>query len=167
MGLQNQLSDVSSESIVVLLAVLIGKSVRYLNDLLFTILHALGLFSPRFDTDHRHHSLYDVVGSGLAGVILLCEELNLNRVCSYPNQSDGGVDGLGSDCVVCLIRMGDGDHVRKLACRHVFHKDCFDGWLDQLNFSCPLCRAPLVAEERVEYTQRRVAGDLLAWFHFQ
>ncbi|KAL0430190.1 UNVERIFIED_CONTAM: E3 ubiquitin-protein ligase RHA2A [Sesamum radiatum] len=105
MGLQNQLSDVSSESIVVLMAVLIGKS----------------------------------------------------------KQSN---DGVGSDCVVCLNRMGDGDRVRKLACRHVFHKDCFDGWLDHLNFSCPLCRAPLVAEERVKYTQRRVAGDLLAWFHF-
>ncbi|KAK4409651.1 E3 ubiquitin-protein ligase RHA2A [Sesamum angolense] len=171
MGLQNQLSDVSSESILVLMAVLIGKSVRYLHSLVFTILHALGLFCPRrFDSDHHHHqllhphhSVYDVVGSGLTGLILLCEQLNLNRVCSYQKQSN---DGVGSDCVVCLNRMGDGDHVRKLACRHVFHKDCFDGWLDHLNFSCPLCRAPLVAEERVEYTQRRVAGDLLAWFHF-
>ncbi|KAK4430259.1 E3 ubiquitin-protein ligase RHA2A [Sesamum alatum] len=162
MGLQSQLSDVSSESILVLMAVLIGKSVRYLHNLVFTILHGLGLFSHRFDSDH-HHSVYDVVGSGLTGVILLCEQLNLNRVYSYQKQSN---DGVGSDCVVCLNRMGDGDHVRKLACRHVFHKDCFDGWLQHLNFSCPLCRAPLVAEERVEYTQRRVAGDLLAWFHF-
>ncbi|KAL0463528.1 UNVERIFIED_CONTAM: E3 ubiquitin-protein ligase RHA2A [Sesamum latifolium] len=164
MGLQNQLSDVSSESIVVLMAVLIGKSVRYLRNLVFTILHALGLFYPRFDSDHHHHhSVYDVVGSGLTGLILLSEQLNLNRVCSYQKQSN---DGVGSDCVVCLNRMGDGDRVRKLACRHVFHKDCFDGWLDHLNFSCPLCRAPLVAEERVKCTQRRVAGDLLAWFHF-
>ncbi|KAL2235044.1 UNVERIFIED_CONTAM: E3 ubiquitin-protein ligase RHA2A [Sesamum indicum] len=162
MGLQNQLSDVSSESIVVLMAVLIGKSVRYLHNLVFTILHALGLFSPRFDSDHHLHH-HSVLGSGLTGLILLCEQLNLNRVCSYQNQSN---DGVASDCVVCLNRMGDGDRVRKLACRHVFHKDCFDGWLDHLNFSCPLCRAPLVAEERVEYTQRRVAGDLLAWFHF-
>ncbi|KAI3467041.1 hypothetical protein Pfo_023704 [Paulownia fortunei] len=169
MGLQNQLSDVSSESILVLMAVLIGESVRYLRSLLFTILHALGLFSPRFDPDDHHFgkSLYDVVGSGLAGVILLCEQLNLNRVRSYANQSDDGVDRFGSDCVVCLNRMGDGDHVRKLACRHVFHKDCFDGWLEHLNFNCPLCRAPLVSDERVDHTRRRVGGDLLAWFPFQ
>ncbi|PIN03515.1 hypothetical protein CDL12_23954 [Handroanthus impetiginosus] len=169
MGLQSQLSDVSSESILILTAVLIGKSVNYLRSLLCTILHSLGLFSLRLNRD-RHHlgsSLYDVAGSGLAGVILLCEQLNLNRVCSHRKKSDDGVDRFGSDCVFCLNRMGDGDHVRKLACRHVFHKDCFDGWLSHLNFSCPICRASLVPEEHVDYTQRRVAGDLLAWFPLQ
>lgn len=168
MGLQNQLSDVSSESIIILMAVLIGKSVRYLRSLISTIVHALGLFSPRFDPDHPHFggSLYDVVGSGLAGVIFLCEQLNLNRVCSYTNQSEDGVDRSGSDCVVCLNLFADGDNVRKLECRHVFHKDCFDGWLDHLNFNCPLCRAPLVSDERVDYTRKRVAGNLLAWFPF-
>ncbi|KAH6810116.1 hypothetical protein C2S51_027899 [Perilla frutescens var. frutescens] len=168
MGLQNQLSDVSSESFIILTVVLIGKSARYLRSLISTILRAVGVFSS---PDHRPHSgssLYDVVvGSGLAGVILLCEQLNLNRVCSYKNQSGDGGDRFGSDCVVCLSRFADGDAVRMLACRHVFHKDCFDGWIDHLNFSCPLCRAPLVSDERVECTRRRVAGDLLAWFPFQ
>ncbi|KAL9148878.1 hypothetical protein ABFS82_12G072500 [Erythranthe guttata] len=176
MGLQNQLSDLSSESIIVLMAVLIGKSVRYLRSVLFTIMHALGLFSSghAFEPADCHHSgisMCDFVGSGLAGVVLLCEQLNLNPVCSYPYKSDedGGVDHrFGSaDCVVCLNRMGDGDRLRKLACRHVFHKDCIDGWLGHLNFGCPLCRAPLVSDERVEYTRRRVAGDLLAWFPLQ
>lgn len=163
MGLQNQLSDVSSESTIILMAVLIGKTLHYLRSLLFTIVHSLGLVSRRLDPD-RYHPLCDVVGSGLAGVILLCEQLNLNRTCSYPSRSDGGVD---PDCVVCLNRIGDGDHLRKLACRHVFHKDCLDGWLGQLRFNCPLCRAPLVSEESVDCTRRRVAGDLLACFPFQ
>ncbi|KAI3453076.1 hypothetical protein Pfo_009739 [Paulownia fortunei] len=169
MGLENQLSDVSSESILVFMVVLIGKSVSYLHSLLLTILHNLGLFSPRFHPDHHHHfesSLYDVVGSGLASLIVLCDQLNLNRAYSYPKQSDG-VDDLDTDCVVCLNRLGEGDHVRRLACRHVFHKDCFDGWLEHLNFNCPLCRAPLASDERVDYTQRRVARDLLAWFASQ
>ncbi|KAK4399986.1 E3 ubiquitin-protein ligase RHA2A [Sesamum angolense] len=170
MGLQNQLADASSESVVVLMVVLIARSVSYLHSFLFTILRSLGLFSPGFDPDHQHHfgssnSLYDVVGSGLASLILLCDQLNLNRACSYPNPSDG-VDGLDADCVVCLTRLSEGDRVRELACHHVFHKDCLDGWLDHLNFNCPLCRAPLVSDESVDYTQRRVAGDLLAWFPF-
>ncbi|KAL2558971.1 E3 ubiquitin-protein ligase [Forsythia ovata] len=152
MGLQNQLSDVSSESILIFMVVLFGKSVCYLHSVFFTILHSVGLFSPRFDLDH------EVVGSGLA------EQLNLNRVFSYTNKSG---DGAGSDCVVCLNRLGDGDHVRKLACRHVFHKECFDGWLHHLNFNCPLCRSPVVPSDSVNTTRRRVAGDVLAWFTLQ
>ncbi|KAL8549547.1 hypothetical protein ACS0TY_008398 [Phlomoides rotata] len=166
MGLQNQLSDVSSESTVVFMVVLIGKSVSYLHSLLLTILHGLGLLSPRFDADRNHHlvsSLNDVVGSGLANLIVLCDQLNLNRACSYPNQPDGAEDS-DANCVVCLNRFGQGDHVRMLACRHVFHKDCLDRWLDHLNFNCPLCRAPVVSDEHVDCTQQRVAGDLLAWF---
>ncbi|XP_022881040.1 E3 ubiquitin-protein ligase RHA2B-like [Olea europaea var. sylvestris] len=150
MGLQSQLSDVSSESILILLVVLIGKSARYLHSLLFTILHNLGFILPRSDRDRAQfeNSFYDVIGSGLAGLSVLCEQLNLNRVLSYPNQSNGCARA-DLNCVVCLNQLGEGDHVRKLACGHVFHKECFDGWLDHLNFNCPLCRMPLVSDERV------------------
>ncbi|KAG8382841.1 hypothetical protein BUALT_Bualt05G0120300 [Buddleja alternifolia] len=164
MGLQNQLSDVSSESTLVFMVVLIAKSVSYLHSLLLTILHNLGLFSPNRD---HHHPIHGVVGSGLASLILLCEQLNLNWACSYPNQYDGVEGPDTADCVVCLNRLGEGDLVRKLECRHVFHKDCFDGWLDHLNFNCPLCRSPVVSDEHVEYTRRRVAGDLFEWFPIQ
>lgn len=167
MGLQNQLSDVSSESIIVSMAVLVGKSVNYLHSLLLTILHNLGLSSPGAADHHHQHfnlesSLYDVVGSGLAGLIVLCDQLNLNRAYSYRNRLDESE--AEADCVVCLNLLEEGDHVRRLACRHVFHRDCFDGWLNQLNFSCPLCRAKLPSDERVVCTRRRVAGDLLSWF---
>ncbi|KAL3830844.1 hypothetical protein ACJIZ3_019646 [Penstemon smallii] len=169
MGLPNQLSDFSSESFTIIAVVLIAKSVRYLHSLLTTILHSLGLYTPRFDPDHLHfeeNPLYDVVGSGLAGIVLLCEQLNLNRACSYIKQDDG-VGPFGSDCVVCLNRFNEGDRLRELQCRHVFHKDCLDGWMDQLNFSCPICRAQLVDNERVEATRRRVTNNILASFPFQ
>ncbi|GFP84698.1 E3 ubiquitin-protein ligase rha2a, partial [Phtheirospermum japonicum] len=112
---------------------------------------------------HEDISLYAVVGSGLTSVIVLCEQLSLNRDRSYPHRP-GPEPGPDADCVVCLDRLGEGDHVRRLACRHVFHRGCLDGWLGRLNFSCPLCRAPLVSDESVDQTRRRVAGDLLAWF---
>ncbi|KAG6389910.1 hypothetical protein SASPL_151385 [Salvia splendens] len=160
MGLQSQLSDVSSESTLILAVVQIGKSVRYLRSLLSTILRTIGVFSTSFDP-HSVGSLDDVAGSGLAGVILLCEQLNLNRDYSYANRS---ADRFGSECVVCLNRFAEGESLRKLACCHVFHRDCLGGWLGQMNFSCPLCRAPLVTEERVASTRRRVGGDVMAWF---
>ncbi|CAA3020370.1 E3 ubiquitin- ligase RHA2A-like [Olea europaea subsp. europaea] len=163
MGLQSQLSDMSSESTLIFMVVLIGKSVRYLHSVFFTILR---LLSPRFDSNHSDfdHPLYEVDQFGLADLVVMLEQLNLNRVFSYTNKSG---DGASSDCVVCLNRLGEGDRVRKLACLHVFHKECFDGWLHHLNFNCPLCRSPVVPCERVNFTRRRVSRDVLAWFTLQ
>ncbi|KAJ8747766.1 hypothetical protein K2173_012955 [Erythroxylum novogranatense] len=120
MGLQNQLNDISSDSIPLLLVALIANC-----------------------------------------------QLKLNRLLSYKYcrvEGGGGEDRGASDCVVCLCTLRDGEQVRRLDCRHVFHKDCFDGWLDNLNFNCPLCRSPLVSDERVEFTHRRVGEDLMSWF---
>ncbi|KAG9153726.1 hypothetical protein Leryth_005859 [Lithospermum erythrorhizon] len=160
MGLQNQLTDVSSESIPILVVAVIANCICYIRSFLFSILHGIGVVS---DHDHQmdDSSVYDVVGSGLAGVVLLAEQLNLNRVFSYNYHEK---EDPNSKCVVCLNYFGDGDHVRKLGCRHVFHKDCLDGWLDHLNFSCPLCRSKLISDERVESTRRRIGEDSFAWF---
>ncbi|CAK9172361.1 unnamed protein product [Ilex paraguariensis] len=160
MGLENNLTDVSSESIPIMVVALIGTYVGYLRTLLFTLFQILGL--SRLDPEGIDEGLFDAVGSGLAGLIVLSEQLNLNRVFSY--RFGGEDDRTGSDCVVCLNQLGEGDHVRKLACRHVFHKKCLDGWLDQLKFSCPLCRSSLVSEECVSFTQKRVSDDVLTWF---
>ncbi|XP_042019521.1 E3 ubiquitin-protein ligase RHA2A-like [Salvia splendens] len=144
MGLHNHLSDLSSQSILIITAVLLGKSFSYLQSLILTFLHNLGLLSP----PPPFHALNDVVGSGLASLIVLCHQL---AGCSYPNHQDPD-----ADCAVCLNRLARGDRVRRLACRHVFHKECFDGWLHHLNFSCPLCRAPVVSDDHV-------ADHLLDW----
>jgi E3 ubiquitin-protein ligase RHA2 len=185
MGLQSQLNDVSSESIPLLLVAIIANCVSYLRSFLLGLLQSIGL--SRFNnSDHHHHhhhhhhhvdeAFLGAVGSGLAGLIVLADQLNLNRVLSYKYGGESGGGGGGEatgpssaltgrpDCVVCLSTFRDGDQVRKLTCRHVFHKDCFDGWLDHLNFNCPLCRSPLVSDERVPLASRRVGGDLLAWF---
>ncbi|KAK9277290.1 hypothetical protein L1049_006830 [Liquidambar formosana] len=161
MGLQNQLNDVSSDSIPLLLIAIIANCVTYLRSLLSTLLQLAG-FSPRFDETEVDDGLLGAVGSGLAGLIVLAEQLNMNRVFSY--SFGNGDDRPGSDCVVCLCGLREGDQVRRLACRHVFHKECFDGWLDHLNFNCPLCRSPLVTDERVASAERRVGGDLVTWF---
>ncbi|XP_073148295.1 E3 ubiquitin-protein ligase RHA2A-like [Henckelia pumila] len=160
MGLHNyQLSG--SDSILIVATVVIANCLRYVHSVVSTTLRTVGLLSPRLDPAHDQY--HQVVGSGLANLILLCNQLSKNRESSYPN-------GLDSDCVVCLNPLQvEGEDLRELACGHVFHKDCFAGWLDQLNFNCPVCREPL-AQPPDEYRlllERQVAGDLLSWFPFQ
>ncbi|OIS95733.1 PREDICTED: E3 ubiquitin-protein ligase RHA2A-like [Nicotiana attenuata] len=167
MGLQNQLTDISSESIPILMVTLFANSVNYLRSVIFTFFHFIGFgFSScsRLFPDQFEDSLYEVVGSGLTGIIFLAEQLNLNRLLSYYYQGDEKTDSGSGTCVVCLNRLSDGEPVRKLACWHVFHTECLDGWFNTLNFNCPLCRSSLVSDEGVVITRRRVAGDLLTWF---
>ncbi|XP_021896207.1 E3 ubiquitin-protein ligase RHA2A [Carica papaya] len=156
MGLQSQLNDISSDSIPLLVVAMIAGAMNQLRSFLHGIFQSMG-FLPRLDPDPDQGRF---LGSGLANLVVLAEQLNINRVFSYRYCCRGD----GSDCVVCLSTLRDGDRVRMLDCRHVFHKDCFDGWLDHLHFTCPLCRTPLVSDERVAVTRRRVGGDLLAWF---
>ncbi|KAK4757878.1 hypothetical protein SAY87_019179 [Trapa incisa] len=63
----------------------------------------------------------------------------------------------GDTCAVCLAQLEEADEVRELRnCRHVFHRECIDRWVDHdccddedadasdNHQSCPLCRAPLL-----------------------
>ncbi|KAK9750344.1 hypothetical protein RND81_02G189400 [Saponaria officinalis] len=67
-------------------------------------------------------------------------------------------------CVFCLSGLREGDRVRKLTCRHVFHTHCLDGWIGQMKFSCPLCRSPLASEWRVGRIHQRVGSYISSWF---
>ncbi|XP_050220675.1 E3 ubiquitin-protein ligase RHA2A [Mercurialis annua] len=167
MGLQNHLNDVSSDSIPLLLLAIIAKSIDHLRSFLLSLFNSIG-FSRLINSSstQSHQPIDNLFGSssGLAGLVVLSEQLNFNRIFSYryiTNHRGGGAD---EGCVVCLCKLRDGDQVRKLDCRHVFHKHCFDGWLDHLNFNCPLCRCPLVSDERVVSTRQRVGADLVNWF---
>ncbi|XP_028066056.1 E3 ubiquitin-protein ligase RHA2A-like [Camellia sinensis] len=146
MGLQGHVSDCSSESMFIFILAMVANFVSYLRSVSFLILRSMGRF---------------VMSTGFANLIVLADQLNLNRLRSYPYEETAGS---ASDCVVCMSKLRDGEKVRRLACRHAFHKECLDGWLDHLNFSCPLCRSPLVSEQRVVLTQRRVRHDLLTFF---
>ncbi|KAF3570298.1 hypothetical protein F2Q69_00063336 [Brassica cretica] len=139
MGLQGQLSDVSSDSIPLMLLSLLAVFLGRLRSFL-------------------HHDSSSIIASGLANIIVLADQLSLNRLFSYRCGGEGG----GSGCVVCLSKLREGEEVRKLECRHVFHKRCLEGWLHCLNFTCPLCRSALVADGCVSKTQRRVGRDLIS-----
>ncbi|KAJ6810975.1 E3 ubiquitin-protein ligase RHA1B-like [Iris pallida] len=56
-----------------------------------------------------------------------------------------------STCSVCLCRLEERDVVRELGnCRHAFHKQCIDAWVDMGKITCPLCRLQLLSAEEME-----------------
>lgn len=70
------------------------------------------------------------------------------------------------NCAVCLYEFEGGEEIRWLRnCKHIFHRDCLDPWMDQDQKTCPLCRTPFVPDEmQEEFNQRLWAasavGDL-------
>ncbi|CAM9001797.1 unnamed protein product [Rhodiola kirilowii] len=60
-----------------------------------------------------------------------------------------------SDCSVCLTKFEEGDKIRKLKCKHIFHKDCLDRWLEQEFATCPLCRREVLPREVAGRFRRR------------
>ncbi|GAB4838696.1 hypothetical protein Ancab_028239 [Ancistrocladus abbreviatus] len=54
----------------------------------------------------------------------------------------GNSDGDDEACSVCLVEFESEDLVNQLRkCGHVFHAACVERWLDENQFSCPLCRS--------------------------
>ncbi|XP_067933277.1 E3 ubiquitin-protein ligase Arkadia-like [Watersipora subatra] len=54
-------------------------------------------------------------------------------------------DGSSDDkCTICISEYNTGEHVRRLPCLHLFHRDCIDRWLNS-NKRCPMCRADIEA----------------------
>lgn len=82
-----------------------------------------------------------------AQYLKLIEEMNptirYSRRSSWPTQVEQS-----SECAVCLTELEEGEKVRKLKCKHNFHKDCLDRWLQQQYWAtCPLCRTKVLPDE--------------------
>ncbi|KAJ7956880.1 RING/U-box superfamily protein [Quillaja saponaria] len=63
------------------------------------------------------------------------------------------------DCSVCLSEFEDGEKIRKLNCKHSFHKDCLDKWFQQYLATCPLCRNKVLPDDVVARYQLRNQVD--------
>ncbi|XP_047329858.1 E3 ubiquitin-protein ligase RHA2A-like [Impatiens glandulifera] len=167
MGLIGHVSDCSTESIPILVIVIIAKFISYLRSKANAVFHSLGFFKPSDQDDVDRVLLMGDIGSGLGNLTILAEQLSVNRVISETyGFKEGEPEGLDS-CIVCLSCLREGDQVRRLECRHVFHKKCFDGWLDHLNFNCPLCRTMIVSKERVAEAHRKANRDAAAFLYFR
>ncbi|XP_050227765.1 brassinosteroid-responsive RING protein 1-like [Mercurialis annua] len=47
-------------------------------------------------------------------------------------------------CLVCLDCINTAHEIRELCnCRHMFHRECLEKWIDEGRVTCPLCRSML------------------------
>lgn len=59
------------------------------------------------------------------------------------------------ECCICLECIDQGEQVRVLPCRHVFHHDCINGWFEHNQYSCPMCKMDL----KKHLQERRLARE--------
>mmetsp|Transcript_5329 Transcript_5329/g.12824 ORF Transcript_5329/g.12824 Transcript_5329/m.12824 type:complete len:270 (-) Transcript_5329:129-938(-) len=61
----------------------------------------------------------------------------------FPYSSGGSsaaqLNGCELECSICFGPYIEGEHIRKLHCRHHFHRRCVDVWLVEHQNKCPLC----------------------------
>ncbi|CAI8598274.1 unnamed protein product [Vicia faba] len=72
-----------------------------------------------------------------------------NPTIRYTKKSNNKPLLLNVDCSVCLCDFEEGEKVRSLKCKHAFHKDCLDKWLQDYLATCPLCREQVLPEHVV------------------
>ncbi|BFY98253.1 hypothetical protein BsWGS_01293 [Bradybaena similaris] len=65
-------------------------------------------------------------------------EENLRAIPIERVKEGGALLALGCQCRVCLRGFTVGQFVRKLPCKHKFHKDCIDNWLLHSHPICPI-----------------------------
>ncbi|XP_022740743.1 uncharacterized protein LOC111292567 [Durio zibethinus] len=83
-----------------------------------------------------------------------------NPTIRYSRRSSR-VDDQSNECAVCLSELEEGETVRKLKCKHTFHKDCLDRWLQQYRATCPLCRTKVLPDEIVaKYHSHRLQDQV-------
>ncbi|XVF17167.1 hypothetical protein REPUB_Repub10bG0096100 [Reevesia pubescens] len=71
------------------------------------------------------------------------------RYSRRSSSSSKQLDHSNNECAVCLSELEEGEKVRRLNCKHTFHKDCLDRWLQQCWATCPLCRTKVLPDEIV------------------
>ncbi|KAJ6793988.1 E3 ubiquitin-protein ligase RHA1B-like [Iris pallida] len=74
-----------------------------------------------------------------------------SRFHSSGEEEDEEEEEEESTCSVCLCGLEERDVVRELGnCRHAFHKQYIDAWVDTGKVTCPLCRLQLQSAEEME-----------------
>ncbi|KAH7336791.1 hypothetical protein B0J17DRAFT_443823 [Rhizoctonia solani] len=55
-------------------------------------------------------------------------------------QSGSVTENCTERCLICLDDYSDDDDLRIMTCKHMFHKDCVDRWMETGKNNCPACR---------------------------
>ncbi|KAL6543930.1 hypothetical protein OROGR_010427 [Orobanche gracilis] len=79
-------------------------------------------------------ALGDVIGTESRG-------LSADTIASLPSikyKSQSVQDRSSDSCVICRLDYEDGDPLTVLSCKHSYHTECINNWL-QINKVCPIC----------------------------
>ena len=73
---------------------------------------------------------------------LLFEETFVEEVLpvNKPNLIDAGAQS----CSICFDDIVEGESVYDIPCKHQFHLQCLEKWLNRRKDSCPLCRQKML-----------------------
>lgn len=69
-----------------------------------------------------------------------------------------GGEGDGDQCVICLEEWEAGEKAKQMPCKHRFHGECIEKWLN-IHGSCPVCRHEMPVDESDEEKKRRGGGE--------
>uniref|UniRef100_A0A7E4VT43 RING-type domain-containing protein n=1 Tax=Panagrellus redivivus TaxID=6233 RepID=A0A7E4VT43_PANRE len=58
------------------------------------------------------------------------------------------------ECAICMIDFELEDQIRRLPCRHTYHVQCIDDWL-QRSFTCPSCMEPVDSALLTAFTPKQ------------
>ncbi|MCO5550578.1 hypothetical protein L7F22_004066 [Adiantum nelumboides] len=169
MGLPGS-ADISTD-VLPMLIINIAMSLGHIKHAFYSFMQVIGLLSAAPSSGEvlgareylDDHSFY----SGLMLSALSCETRQALPRSVFKPDLHVGVQ-VDVDCPVCLQEIQKSQEVWVLPrCRHLFHRACLDRWLDQEQFTCPVCRRSLVPEEVCKKQQQReqeIAEELLLWF---
>lgn len=65
-------------------------------------------------------------------------------------------------CVICLVNFSEGQPIRRLNCRHIFHKACIEEWVKaKINTipKCPTCNSDLTKERPRGFAESHEAAS--------
>ncbi|XP_004510759.1 brassinosteroid-responsive RING protein 1-like [Cicer arietinum] len=138
-----------------------------LRNLVFLLFHFLGL-SDFLETD--------VIWPDTTGATARTPETSKSPSVSalliqelLPASKFGDLVGVeeGCCCAVCLFEFSEEEEIRCLRnCRHIFHRNCVDRWIDHDQKTCPLCRTPFVPDDMIDdFNQRLWAASGVTDFY--
>ncbi|KAK9749429.1 hypothetical protein RND81_02G124900 [Saponaria officinalis] len=109
------------------------------HSLLVSLVSALGLIPVSLDpnpTPHFHNPAHQPKPAKLL--------LPLMKLSDVEEKDDSEY------CAVCLYEVCDEEEIRWLDnCRHIFHRNCIDRWIELDHDTCPLCRTPFLRRDFV------------------
>ncbi|XP_064979783.1 E3 ubiquitin ligase BIG BROTHER-related-like [Musa acuminata AAA Group] len=79
-------------------------------------------------------ALGEVVGTESRG-------LSADTISALPSviyKAESVQDDNPEQCIICRLEFEDGDSLVLLSCKHKYHPDCINKWL-QINKACPMC----------------------------